>query len=58
MAEYVPYVLLAAGIQLILMIALLNTVGLFNGILFRLVPGIVGGVCLWASAVTFIGGGL
>jgi hypothetical protein len=48
----------AAGCWLILQALASGPRGILNGVMFRAVPALLGGVTLFASAVHYIGGSL
>lgn len=55
MIAFVPYVVLLAGVTLLYSAAMANAEGVFNGLVFRLIPAIVGAATVWSSALLFLG---
>ncbi|WP_108459160.1 hypothetical protein [Devosia naphthalenivorans] len=51
-----PYAMALAGAYLLLLAAMVNTSGLLNGIIFRLIPSLLGAATLWVSAAMLMAG--
>lgn len=56
MDQFVPYVLSLAGGNLVLVAAMVSPNGIFNSVLFRVLPAIVAGVCFCFGAILIVGG--
>lgn len=56
MIQFAPYVCLAAGAMLLITATMVNVTGLLNGVLFRILPTLIGAASLWMSAALFMAG--
>ncbi len=55
LVQNAPYVLGVAGITMIAVAVMTRANGLLNGFVLRFVPALVGGLCLWTSALMLAG---
>lgn len=57
MIQFAPHLLAVVGVWLLVIATVLKITGLFNGVMFRVIPSILGSISLWMSAALFMTGG-
>lgn len=55
MTQYIPHLVLAGGVWLIIGAAMISAVGWLNGLLFRLVPAVLGALLLLVASMMYMG---
>lgn len=54
MIQFAPHLMVISGAMLLVIATMIKAEGLLNGLLFRLVPTILGAGSLWMSAALFM----
>ncbi len=57
MISLAPYVLAVAGVWLLLLAAIITAHGIFHFFASKVAPVLIGGACLWMSAIMIVAGG-
>lgn len=58
MTQAIPYIILLAGVWLLIIAAMSGVHGLFRIFIYQLIPAILGGMLIFIAAMRFLGGAL